>query len=251
MTNFYFVESLIDSTTLVWLTPLRELVFPPASEDYNCTPSAPFNVTSTGHLVTTGLSIHHSTNYSCYNKDINGTLILELVVEGLPPLVPEIQIVRFSSRDSQYIYVEWKNVATVLRPVSSYTFNWRVTFKTETVDKRQLNTEFNTISTTNNYHYVSFRRNEIFTFTVSAANEAGSSSPSQEKIFDVDGEIGTTGGTREEEPVHVWMIVLIVVLILICCICCICCLICLCCLCGRRRKRDYNAEDQGIKIIIL
>uniref|UniRef100_A0A1X7UJA3 Uncharacterized protein n=1 Tax=Amphimedon queenslandica TaxID=400682 RepID=A0A1X7UJA3_AMPQE len=233
-----------DSKTLVWLTPLRELVFPPASEAYNCTPSAPFNVTSTGHLVTTGLSMHHSRNYSCYNKDINGTLILELIVEGLPPLVPEIQIVKFSSRDSQYIYVEWNNVATPLRPVSSYTFNWRVTFKSGTVDKRQLNAEFNTISTTNNYHYVSFRRGEIFAFTVSAANEAGSSSPSQEKIFDVDGELGTPGGTERQESLHAWIIALIVILVLICCICCLCCLICLCCLWGRRRKRDYNAEEQ-------
>lgn len=195
--------------------------------------------------MTTGLSIHHSKNYSCYNEDINGTLILELIVEGLPPLVPEIQIVRFSSRDSQYIYVEWNNVATALRPVSSYTFNWRVTFKSGTVDKRQLNTEFNTISTTNNYHYVSFRPGEIFTFTVSAANEAGSSSPSQEKTFNVNGELGTPGGTERHESLRAWIIALIVILVLICCICCVCCLICLCCLCGRRRKRDYNAEEQG------
>lgn len=221
--------------------------FPPASEAYNCTPHpAPFNVTSSGHLVTNGLTLQDSMLYSCYNKDIDGVLRIDLLVQGLPPLSPKITTVKFSDRNAQYIYVEWTNVATSSRPVQRYTLNWKLDQKGSTVDKRQFDAENHTISTTNNYHYVSYSRGDVFTFTVYASNEAGRSALSPESIFNVD---NPTTEPITNERLGAWIIVLIVILILLCCICCICCFICLCCLCARRRRRDYPAEEKG-KILV-
>ncbi|XP_003390255.2 PREDICTED: hemicentin-2-like [Amphimedon queenslandica] len=235
------------SRTLDWLTPIRLSLFPSVREAYNCSPLPSFIVTASGHLTTTGLTLRDSGNFSCRNKDINGTLKLQLTVRGFRPFTPRITVVRIHDRLNQYFYVEWTQQITPKRPVRNYTLYWRVTNSNRgTTDKRQLGPDdIHSVVTTNNSYFLSYEPNEIFNLTVSASNVVGDSPLSEEHIFIVNDHISEP--VSGAEPFPLWIILLIVFIsLLICCICCICCFICFCCLCARK-KRDYDPEEHERK----
>lgn len=244
--------SFIGSRALTWLIPYRiPSVFPSVNYTYNCTPHpVPFNITLSGQFETTGLKLQHSKNYSCQSKDISGMLKLELIVQGLRPLRPKIIFTRIFDRESQFFYIEWTNVATQLRPVQRYVLSWRVTTGGggTVVDKRQFHANNHTVTTPNNYYHLSYRRNEVFTLTVHATNEAGDGPESSQWVFDVNKEDGASTGNRPAS-FPLWLIILIIAIgLLLCCICCICCLLCFCCCCCGKR-RDYPAEERGEIIV--
>lgn len=246
----------IGSRNLDWLIPHRvPNIFPEASEPYRCIPPpVPFNVTSDGHLLTTGLFLNHSKTYCCYNGDINGTIFFDLSVTGYPPLKTSIQTLDFSSRSAEYIYIEWRNVATPLQPVNQYTLLWNATEKDEggVVDTRSSHVPKNgSVTTSGNNYFLQYEKGYIYRFAVYGGNDAGRSEDSEQREFNVDvrlEELNSGGPDRLE----IWALILIIIMVILCCcICWICLLLCLCCLCGcrRNRKKTYYAEEQGMFII--
>lgn len=247
---FLTISCLLGGRTLDWLVSYREPIFPAVSEPYRCIPPpVPFNVTATGHLVTTGLKLRDSKLYCCYNKDINGTIFFVLSVTGHVPLTPNIVTVRFySSQDErQWLYIEWSNVSTLLQPITRHTLQWNITVKDNggVVDKRTSHLRNSSVDTPNTYYYLPYNEGEIYSFIVYASNQAGRGQASRPVAFDIDVQLGLLSGSASQ-GLQAWIIALIVfILVLLCCICCICCWICICCLCAKNKKKTYYAEDHG------
>ena len=177
---------------------------------------------------------------------------------GNPPDTPNITRTNFTSIAAELIHVEWTDVESPGKPVNHYTLFWNITTKGDS-RKRQRDQTGGMMTTNITFHMLNYTRGVIYHFAVIATNDAGNSTRSDVEMFDVDEELSILMPVTDDKGLPVtgdkglrgWEIALIVLmLLLLCCICYLCCFICFCCcFIGRRKKKEYNAEEQGMKDI--
>ena len=232
-------------------------IFPNVSSNYRCRPRPRrFNITASGHLVSNGLYLNDSRLYQCNHRDINGTLSIDLTVKGYVPRTPTFIKFVFSPNVPESLEIAWTNVTTKIQPVTSYILSWNITKKSDDtsdddkdgddIKDRQLRitnrNNTGTLSTDKTYHYFPYKRQEIYSFSVYAVNEAGRGLSAKGAPFDVDYEFSILPSNMLTIG---WIIFIIIICLLFCCCCCLICLLLLCCLCKRNKKRTYFAEKRG------
>ena len=150
------------------------------------------------------------------------------ILEGLPPLVPEIDQLYVLEKDIA-ISIHWTANTTFLRPISSYTLQVSST------------TAFNQTLTLTNTSYIlrmGVARGHTYVFQVRAMNAYGSGNYSDSRSL-------TVPNSGLVVPWWAWLIVALLLLLalLLCCVFC-CCLFC----CFKKAKqqtyivKEYKAD---------